>query len=68
VSDAAAFSAGTAKAVFKTDVPEPTAPYPNQFVVTSDGQRFLVNTIVEQPTRPALTVILNWSATPGPID
>ena len=28
----------------------------------ADGQRFLVNTVVDQPTRPALTVILNWTA------
>jgi serine/threonine protein kinase/Tol biopolymer transport system component len=60
VSDAATFTAGTPTALFGVDVPEPTAPYPNQYVVTADGQRFLVNTIVDQPTRPALTVILNW--------
>jgi len=30
--------------------------------VTADGQRFLVNTVVDQPTHPALTVILNWAA------
>ena len=29
--------------------------------VSSDGQRFFVNTVVDQPTRPALTVILNWT-------
>ena len=32
------------------------------FYITADGQRFLVNTVVDQPTRPALTVILNWTA------
>jgi Tol biopolymer transport system component len=65
VSDTVTFTAGTPTMLFKADVPEPTAPYPNQYVVAADGRRFLVNTIVEQPTRPALTVILNWSATPG---
>jgi hypothetical protein len=25
-------------------------------------QRFLVNTVVDQPTHPSLTVILNWTA------
>ena len=35
---------------------------PNHYVVTADGQRFLVNTVINQPTRPALTVILNWTA------
>jgi hypothetical protein len=29
---------------------------------SNDGQRFLVNTVVDQPTRPALTVVLNWTA------
>ena len=29
------------------------------------GHRFLVNTVVDQPTRPALTVILNWQAALG---
>jgi len=41
---------------------EPIAPYATDYAVTADGQRFLVNTILDQPTRPALTVILNWMA------
>jgi len=44
------------------EVPEPSAPQPTDYAVTADGQRFLVNTVVDQPTRPALTVILNWTA------
>jgi hypothetical protein len=31
-----------------------------QYIVSDDGQRFLMNTIVDQATRP-LTVILNWN-------
>jgi hypothetical protein len=27
-----------------------------------DGKRFLVNTVVDQPARPALTVIVNWTS------
>jgi hypothetical protein len=30
-----------------------------QYVVSADGQRFLMNTVVEQATAP-LTVVLNW--------
>jgi Tol biopolymer transport system component len=30
--------------------------------VTADGQRFLVNTLVEEPTASPITVVLNWIA------
>jgi hypothetical protein len=30
-----------------------------QYVVSPDGQRFLVNTLVDQPT-PPITILLNW--------
>ena len=62
VTDQATFTAGTPRALFDVEVPEATAPYPTDYAVTADGQRFLVNTVVDQPTRPALTVILNWTA------
>ena len=61
-TDGATFSAGTSHALFDVEVPEPNAPYPTDYAVTADGQRFLVNTVVDQATRPALTVILNWTA------
>ncbi len=56
------FSAGVPRALFEVQMPEQTPPYPTDYAVTADGQRFLVNTVVDQPTRPALTVILNWTA------
>ncbi len=62
VTEEAAFRAGSPRALFDVEVPEPTAPYPTHYAVTADGQRFFVNTAVDQPTRPALTVILNWTA------
>ena len=62
VTDDETFTAGAPRMLFDVDVPEPTAPYPTDYAVTADGQRFLVNTVVDQPTRPALTVILNWAA------
>jgi hypothetical protein len=34
------------------------APY----AVTGDGQRFLVNAVVESQTAPPLTVVVNWTA------
>jgi eukaryotic-like serine/threonine-protein kinase len=54
------FQAGVPRALFDVDVPEATAPFQSQYAVTADGQRFLVNTVVDQPNRFALTVILNW--------
>jgi hypothetical protein len=33
-----------------------------QYDVTADGQRFLVNTLVEEPPAPPITVVLNWIA------
>jgi hypothetical protein len=30
--------------------------------VTADGQRFLVNTLVEAPPPPPITIVLNWTA------
>ena len=60
-TDGATFAAGEARALFDVEVPEPIPPFPTDYSVTADGQRFLVNTVVDQPTRPALTVILNWT-------
>ena len=28
----------------------------------ADGQRFLVNTLVEEPPAPPITIVLNWTA------
>ena len=46
----------------EVQMPEQSPPYPTDYAVAMDGRRFLVNTVVDQPSRPALTVILNWQA------
>jgi hypothetical protein len=61
-TDGPTFSAGAPHALFDVEIPEPNPPYATDYAVTADGQRFLVNTIVDQPKRPALTIILNWTA------
>ena len=61
-ADGATFSAGTPQALFDVEVHEPNPPYTTDYAVTADGQRFLVNTVVDPPTHPALTVILNWTS------
>lgn len=38
------------------------APAPTPYTVTGDGQRFLVNAIVNAEPRAPLTVIINWAA------
>jgi Tol biopolymer transport system component len=61
-TDGPTFSAGTPRRLFDVEVPEPNPPFPTDYAVSADGQRFLVNTVVDQPTRPALTVILDWTS------
>ena len=39
-------------------------PLPQQYVVTPDGQRFLMTTVVPNPTTSPITLILNWKAKP----
>jgi Tol biopolymer transport system component len=57
--DAQVFSAQLPRPLFAVDLPQPTPPYPNDYAVSADGQRFLINTLVEQPLMP-ITVVLNW--------
>ncbi len=61
-TEGSTFSNGAPRALFDVQMPEPINPYPTDYAVAMNGQRFLVNTVVDQPTRPALTVILNWTA------
>ena len=37
-------------------------PYVASYTVTGDGQRFLVNAIVDAEPRAPLTVVVNWAA------
>lgn len=53
------FEPGAPTALFQTQVSGYTAP--NRYVVTSDGQRFLVNSPVEETSQTPITVILNWT-------
>jgi Tol biopolymer transport system component len=55
-----AFGTSAPKTLFQTQVVRPEAP--NRYVVTGDGQRFLVNSSVEEVSQTPLTVILNWKA------
>jgi eukaryotic-like serine/threonine-protein kinase len=55
-----AFRAQAPRRLFDVDVPLTGNPYHSNFVVMTDGQRFLVNTRAE--ARPlAMEVVLNWT-------
>ena len=60
-TDGATFTAGVPRPLFEVVVPEAGALYPTHYAVATDGQRLLVNTVIDQPSRPALTVVLNWT-------
>ena len=39
-------------------------PFNQQYDVSSDGQRFLMNTVTDEEAAAPITVILNWKAKP----
>jgi hypothetical protein len=55
------FRAGVPKALFQTR--EVVGRY--RYAVTADGQRFLVNTPLEEANIAPITVVLNWTADLG---
>jgi eukaryotic-like serine/threonine-protein kinase len=55
------FEASLPKVLFRTRMPALTEAR-NHYVVTSDGQRFLVNTISEESTSAPISVLVNWNA------
>jgi hypothetical protein len=64
-TDGVDFAARMPRALFDVDIAEATTPYPSDYAVSTDGQRFLINAVVDQPSRPPLTVILNWPTALG---
>jgi serine/threonine protein kinase len=61
VSDGSSVEAGAPIPLFTTRVGGPMqGSEMQQYVVSSDGQRFLMNTIIEEPSASAITVILNF--------
>jgi serine/threonine protein kinase len=57
--------AGVPVPLFLTHVPRAVEHIDGpQYVVSPDGQRFLVNTLIESGDMPPITVILNWKPPP----
>ncbi|MDX6383453.1 MAG: eukaryotic-like serine/threonine-protein kinase [Blastocatellia bacterium] len=61
-TDAASFSTGATKILFETRISKGEDRAGDQYSVTSDGQRFLVNTVAQQGGNAPITVVLNWTA------
>ena len=59
-TDGASFEAGTPKPLFATPTANTSVGGGSPFVVTHDGQRFLVLAAVEKASNQPLEVIVNW--------
>ena len=57
------FEPGSAAALFATHIPTGSLTGDrNHFVVSSDGQRFLLNNLVNEGNTQPVTLVLNWAA------
>jgi eukaryotic-like serine/threonine-protein kinase len=54
------FETSTPKPLFATQVSAYNAP--SRYVVTADGQRFLINAPAEEISQTPITVVMNWTA------
>ncbi len=55
-------SFGVPKALFPTEVPRDVMDVRTHYVPARDGQRFLVNTQIDDRAPDPITVVLNWTA------
>ncbi|HYN06359.1 MAG TPA: protein kinase [Vicinamibacterales bacterium] len=60
--DRSRFETGTPQALFNTGITASSIDRRNQYVVTPDGRRFLVNISAEDENAAPITVVLNWNA------
>jgi serine/threonine protein kinase len=56
------FEAGVPAELFEMPIPVLVASFPNNYVVSADGQRFLVNTLVRDAPSSQISVVINWAA------
>lgn len=63
VTPGASFEAGAPATLFATRIPTTSSiDDRNSFVPAADGQRFLVNNLVEEGNTQPITLVLNWAA------
>ena len=60
--DSESLEVGRTKALFPTQTTRTFEPRFGAYDVSNDGQRFLVNTLVETPRVAAITLVTNWTA------
>jgi hypothetical protein len=60
----ARLSAAAPRVLFDTGIRTSVAETRNHYVVTRDGQRFLVNISADDENSAPITVVLNWDAPP----
>lgn len=60
-ADARTVEAGTPVPLFRTRMGAWQATSP-EYVVSPDGQSFLIHTLTEETSNPPITVILNWKS------
>jgi len=58
-SQSAGFHVGAVRPLFET---RGNPGRRSMYAVSADGQRFLVNTRVDQPASSTITLIVNWTA------
>lgn len=61
INDGPNFEPGVPKVLFQTQIAS-TMESRNHYVVTSDGQRFLINTQLKEIATAPINVVVNWSA------
>jgi eukaryotic-like serine/threonine-protein kinase len=54
------FEVGVSQPLFATRIPAVLAPYRTNYAVSSDGQRFLVNSLTPEAAPAAITIAVNW--------
>lgn len=61
IRSGAGFEPGSPRALFQTEVTG-LVDARNHYVVAADGERFLVNTVVEEPPSAPINVVVNWAS------
>jgi hypothetical protein len=54
------FEVGVSQPLFATRIPAVLAPWRTNYAVSSDGQRFLVNSVTPEVAPAAITIAVNW--------
>ena len=61
VHERGALALGAPEPLFDTGLrPTPMRTIMNQYTVSADGQRFLLNQLMANATMPSLTVVVGW--------